>query len=53
MSQRRRNNGVDDIAAIVQQMYGYLARYPHDPVEVVRIPHRAMPNGIPHREDGP
>jgi hypothetical protein len=54
MSQRRRNTGVvDDIAAIVEQIYGCLARHPHDPVEVVRVPPRPVPNGIPHREDGP
>jgi hypothetical protein len=43
---------VDDISAIVEQMYGDLARYPHHPVEVVRVPLCPVPNGIPHREDG-
>ena len=27
---------MDDITAIVEQRYGDLTRYPHDPVEVVR-----------------
>jgi len=44
---------VDDITSIMEQRYGDVARYPHDPVEVVRVPLRAVPNGIPHREDGP
>jgi hypothetical protein len=34
-------------------MDGDLARYSDDPVEIVRVPLRAVPNGIPHREDGP
>jgi len=42
---------MDDITAIVEQRYGDLTRY--DPVEVVRVPLRAVPNGIPHRENGP
>jgi hypothetical protein len=44
---------VDDIAAIVEQVYGDLARHPHDPIKVVRVSLRPVPNGIPHREDGP
>jgi hypothetical protein len=43
---------VDDITAIVEQRYDDIARHPHDPVEVVRVPLRAVTNGIPHREDG-
>jgi hypothetical protein len=52
---RRRCNTeiVDDIAAIVEQMHGGLAWYPHNPVEVVRVPLRPVPDGIPHREDSP
>jgi hypothetical protein len=42
---------VDDITAVVEQRYGNVARYPHDPEEVVRVSLRAVPNGIPHRED--
>jgi hypothetical protein len=52
--QRRRNTAlVNDIAAIVEQVYGDLARHPHDPIKVVRVSLRPVPNGIPHREDGP
>jgi hypothetical protein len=41
------------MTAIVEQRYGDLTWYPHDPVEVVRVPLRALPNGIPYRENGP
>jgi hypothetical protein len=44
---------VDDIAAIVKKVHGGLARHPHDPIEIVRVPLRPVPDGIPHREDGP
>jgi hypothetical protein len=44
---------VDNITAIVEQMHCNLARDPHDPIEVVRIPLDSVPDGIPHREDGP
>jgi len=45
--------GVDDIATIVKQVYGDLSRYPHHPVEVVRVPLGAVPNRVPHWEDAP
>jgi hypothetical protein len=37
----------------MKQIDGDFARHPHDPIEVVRIPLRPVPDGVPHREDGP
>ena len=43
---------VDDIATIVEQVYGDLRRHPHDPIEVVRVPRCPVPNCVPHGENG-
>jgi len=44
---------VYDIAAIVEQWHGDVARHPHDPIEVVRVTLRPVSNSVSHREDGP
>jgi hypothetical protein len=50
---RRKAALVEDISAVVQQIHCGLARYAHDPVKVVRVALRSVPNGIPHRKSGP